>query len=647
MSEVNSIRNGLITWTPTLVQNMDQHDPNRWQMANWSNGNPFNHTWQPDNISFNNGIMTITLDNQGCPRACDGKPYASGEYRTTAETYGYGYYEVRMKPAQGSGLMAGSFFTYRGTYGQPSHDEIDIEFLGKDPNCQTLQLNYYVEGRGGHEKIIQLPFNACNEFHNYGFKWTPDAIIWYVDGREVHRAVEDPSTPQRDIPYRPSKIMVNFWSGTSELNGWLGSFTYPGHPIQAQYDWIKYSTLEAAQQPQTTQPQTTQPQTTPPPPTPAIQTPTPTPHLLPSYILFPNREIGWKYLDDRTELYEVELVERLPLEQLEETVEAIAKYPYIPLKEYENKYAIVSKLKEIDQKYNYKLLPFFIDPQSYWDNAITLLSAYLQKSIELSQEDKIKKTLEYVNEFRKTIDQLPKPKLTDPHRYLPNCYKLAILDLIEAEATAQTRNQDVNFYRLGIENAIFALSTLIDPPQERFHPSKPDYFNIVKGIMVLADLYQQIGRLTYEQKYLEASQQLLQGISSFSLGGHLSIDLRRLLVDPFLVDPAPINLVIFNPTCEPGVLTVTSDEVLEALKFNKDQGYLRTKDVEIAKTGIFHFLRGIALIKEAILFVGRPDRIKTPQKIMDTFNKIEEGIKEIKTDEEKWHKDPSRNKFFY
>jgi beta-glucanase (GH16 family) len=240
--------NALITWTPTLIQNMDSHDSKNWEMANWSNGDPFANTWQPDNITFNNGIMTITLDNKGCPQSCDGKPYASGEYRTKSENYGYGYYEARMKPAQGSGLMAGSFFIYRGVYGQTSHDEIDIEFLGKDPNCQTLQLNYYVEGRGGHEKIVQLPFNACQEFHNYGFKWTKEALIWYVDGKEVHQAAENPDTPEHEIPYRPGKIMVNFWPGTSELIGWLGRFTYPGHPLQAQYDWIKYSTLEAAGQ---------------------------------------------------------------------------------------------------------------------------------------------------------------------------------------------------------------------------------------------------------------------------------------------------------------------------------------------------------------------------------------------------------------
>src|SRR3989338_2057235 len=125
----------LITWTPNLTQEMNGPD-SKWEASSWSNGNPFANTWQYDNVTFNGGIMALTLDNKGCPQSCDNKPTASGEYRTTEEIYGYGYYEARMKAVKGNGVMAGSFFTYRGTYGQPTHDEIDFEVLGKD--CRSV-----------------------------------------------------------------------------------------------------------------------------------------------------------------------------------------------------------------------------------------------------------------------------------------------------------------------------------------------------------------------------------------------------------------------------------------------------------------------------------------------------------------------------
>ena len=230
----------LITGIPTLSQDMSSHNPTQWEMSHWSNGNPFDATWQRDNVQFRDGVMILRLDNAGCPSQCDNKPFASGEYRTREERFGFGRYEARLKAASGAGTVT-SFFTYRGVYGQPSHHEIDFEVLGR--NCHAVQTNYYVEGRGHHEQMIPLPFDACSEFHNYGFEWSREALVFYVDGREVRRVTEDSGTPHRDIPFEPGKIMVNFWPGTAEVNGWLGPFTYPGRPQEARYDWIKFAEI--------------------------------------------------------------------------------------------------------------------------------------------------------------------------------------------------------------------------------------------------------------------------------------------------------------------------------------------------------------------------------------------------------------------
>ena len=221
---------------------MDSHDAANWQMASWSNGNPFANTWQADNVSFNNGLMTLTLDNNGCPKSCDNKPYASGEYRTMQEIFSQGYYEARIKFAEGNGLVSGTFFTYRGTYGKLDHDEVDIEALGKD--CAKIQTNYYVEGKGGHEEMISLGFNGCKDFHNYGFKLSGQDLTWFIDGKAVRTVTASPAIK---LPYRPAKIMANFWAGTSEVKGWLnGPFKYV-KPLDVQYDWIRYSTLTGSE----------------------------------------------------------------------------------------------------------------------------------------------------------------------------------------------------------------------------------------------------------------------------------------------------------------------------------------------------------------------------------------------------------------
>lgn len=210
----------------------------RFMFADWSNGNPFDARWQTDNTEFSsNGILSLILDTNGCPTACDGHPYASAEMRTQNETFEFGMYEVRMKAAKGSGLVT-SFFTYRGTHGKADHDEIDFEVLGKDTS--KVQINYYVEGQGGHEYMVDLGFDASTDFHNYGLSLTPEKLTWYVDGKEVNSVSENPSTPKHELPYRPAKIMINLWPGIS-VDGWLGPFTYHGQPVTAEYDWIRWS----------------------------------------------------------------------------------------------------------------------------------------------------------------------------------------------------------------------------------------------------------------------------------------------------------------------------------------------------------------------------------------------------------------------
>jgi hypothetical protein len=181
-------------------------------------------------------MMTLTQRDSGC-----------AEYRTV-RTYGFGYYEVRMQVARGSGLMSGSFFTYTGTYRRPDHHEIDVEGLGR--SC-SIQLNHYGRGVGGHERVLspsELGFDPCDGLHNYGFAWRPDRIDYYIDGRLVHSVTTD-------IPSQPGQLMTNIWSGMPTVDGWLGHYS-PGQ-FTATYDAVRFAPLSAPRQP------------VPPPPAPA------------------------------------------------------------------------------------------------------------------------------------------------------------------------------------------------------------------------------------------------------------------------------------------------------------------------------------------------------------------------------------------
>ncbi len=217
----------------SFTDNFDGFNTGRWHKADgWSNGSMFNVGWRADHVWFSGGVMGLNLDNASCPGGCSGKPYASGEYRTN-DHYSYGRFETRMKAVKGSGTVT-AFFTYTGpSDGQP-WDEIDVEILGK--NTTQMQTNYFTNGAGGHEKIINLGFDAAAGYHNYAIEWWNQGTInWFVDGRLVHQE----NGSRGALPTRPMRMMLNLWPGIG-VDGWLGPFNYSGR-LTATYDWARYT----------------------------------------------------------------------------------------------------------------------------------------------------------------------------------------------------------------------------------------------------------------------------------------------------------------------------------------------------------------------------------------------------------------------
>jgi endo-1,3-1,4-beta-glycanase ExoK len=219
-----------------FTDDFDSFDSTLWNKADgWTNGDPFDCGWQADNVLFDGGVMTLQLDDTGCP--CSERDYASGEYRSNGH-YHYGTYTVRMKAVAQSGVVS-SFFIYTGPSEDNPWDEIDIEITGNHPT--QLQTNYYTNGVGGHEAVINLGFDASEAFHTYSIEWLPDAINWYVGDPPVLVHSEDGSNG--DLPTTSGRIMMNFWPGTDSVNAWLGEFTY-STPIQAQYDFVSFEGVD-------------------------------------------------------------------------------------------------------------------------------------------------------------------------------------------------------------------------------------------------------------------------------------------------------------------------------------------------------------------------------------------------------------------
>jgi endo-1,3-1,4-beta-glycanase ExoK len=214
-------------------------DAGHWYLSEgWVNGPHQSCEWRKDAVSAADGHLKMTLSDRG------GKirPIGCPEMHTVTPT-GYGIYETRMKTAAGSGLNT-NMFTYIGPpTGGRQHDEIDFEFLGKDPH--TVQLNYWTAGKGGHEYIDQLGFDAAAAFHDYSFDWEKDKIAWYVDGKKVHETAAGAT----DLPVTPQRIYVSLWSGSAIEDSWLGLFTY-SKPVTAEVEWVKFTPTDGEGHPQ-------------------------------------------------------------------------------------------------------------------------------------------------------------------------------------------------------------------------------------------------------------------------------------------------------------------------------------------------------------------------------------------------------------
>lgn len=224
---------------PSFVDELASYDTDRWMKADgWVNGPPFANAWRADHVVHADGNMTLRLDDV----ADLGMPYSSGEYRTNG-FHGYGCYEARFKPIRHSGVVT-AFFTFAGPYdngGNGRHNEIDIEFLGYDTT--RVQFNFWTNDdryRSNNAVLLDLGEDASLAARNYGFKWTSTGISWYIDGQRVYSVTTSRLNPTPKATDSLHKIMMNAWPVDESASLWAGAFAYPGMPLDAQYEWVRY-----------------------------------------------------------------------------------------------------------------------------------------------------------------------------------------------------------------------------------------------------------------------------------------------------------------------------------------------------------------------------------------------------------------------
>ncbi len=162
----------------------------------------------------------------------------SGEIYTSAG-YGYGRFEARLKFAAGDGVVS-SFFLWKdgsevsGTF----WNELDFEKVGADCHVETNAIhgNPVMNHSKSHPALV----DPCGTYHTYTYEWTPDAIVWLVDGQEIRRETGAIATAYAQNA-TAMQLRFNVWPGDATFGG---NFNPSILPVHQYVDWVQYSAYE-------------------------------------------------------------------------------------------------------------------------------------------------------------------------------------------------------------------------------------------------------------------------------------------------------------------------------------------------------------------------------------------------------------------
>lgn len=147
----------------------------------------------------------------------------------------YGYYEtmVSFKDCNGFGHWPAFWLHFSGEDKNTTGTEIDIfEYIN---NSQTIfqTLHWYIgnEHLSSSENFV---LNKLDEYHKFGLEWTPEELIFYVDGK-VTRHLKN-SEIQR---YVPDAYQMVYYSMSAGI--WGGNVADPSNklPASSKFDYCR------------------------------------------------------------------------------------------------------------------------------------------------------------------------------------------------------------------------------------------------------------------------------------------------------------------------------------------------------------------------------------------------------------------------
>ncbi|SCK50096.1 family 16 glycosylhydrolase [Streptomyces sp. WMMB 322] len=216
-------------------------DGSKWKLEtgdNVSNHERQYYTSGTDNAALDgNGNLVITAkkENPGNYSCWYGPCEYTSARLNTASTFTttYGHAEARMKVPQGQGMWPAFWMLGEdiGSAGWPACGEIDVmENIGSEPS--TVHGTIHGPGYSGGEGIgsgYSLPDGQkfADDFHTFAVDWSPDKIVWSVDGNEYQTRTPADLGGDRWVFDHPFFMILNLAVGGDWPGDPDGSTSFP------------------------------------------------------------------------------------------------------------------------------------------------------------------------------------------------------------------------------------------------------------------------------------------------------------------------------------------------------------------------------------------------------------------------------------
>ena len=180
-------------------------------------------------------INAVGWDQYVSQELADKVTWSSGRLESKNKfSFQFGRMAVRAKPNDSQGIWPAIWMLCQDETG---HDEIDVlEYLGQDAwsAWTTNHFGILSYNKGSHG-IANNNYEAwCQDFHVFEVEWDPEAITFFIDGKQVHKTTQARDDGRDGMHTRPMFPILETQVG----DGWVGDVDYSKQNTKQDSDFL-------------------------------------------------------------------------------------------------------------------------------------------------------------------------------------------------------------------------------------------------------------------------------------------------------------------------------------------------------------------------------------------------------------------------